>query len=361
VTGADSELRRLRARLAEMTDEAANNERILKRSQQREMALLQAVTLPALLDHMVGGLQDSFKLDAVTLLLEDPSHEIRHLLLAAERRPADCVGVAFVDTLFGMAPQLANLRRPWLGRFVPADHQLLFPGSAALGSIALLPLIWHQELVGSLNLGSTDATRFTRHHGTDFLAHLGVVAGFALENTLNRARLVRSGLTDTLTGWHNRRYLKSRLAEELSRSSRQSSPLTCLMIDVDYFKQVNDRFGHLVGDEVLREVAQRIESQVRSSDVAARYGGEEFVILLPDTSLSDGERLAQRVRAAVADSPITLPGGLDLDLTVSIGLAETRPAGDAELKLAGERLLAQADVALYEAKGAGRNAVAIAG
>ena len=324
------------------------------------MALLQADTLPALLDLMVGGLKSSFKLDAVTLLLEDPSHEIRHLLLAAERRADDCVGVTFVDALFGIAPQLANLRRPWLGRFVPADHQLLFAGLADLGSIALLPLVWRQNLVGSLNLGSTDRTRFTRHHATDFLAHLGVVAGFALENTFNRARLVRSGLTDTLTGWHNRRYLKSRLVEELSRAGREHSPLTCLMIDVDHFKRVNDRFGHLVGDEVLREVAQRIESEVRTSDVAARYGGEEFVVLLPNTNLSDAERLAQRVRTAVAGSPIALADGSQLDLTVSIGLAQTRPGSDAELKLAGERLLAQADVALYEAKGAGRNAVALA-
>ena len=361
MTDRDAEVRRLRARLAEMTDEAANNERILKRSQQREMALLQADTLPALLDQLAMGLKSSFHLDAVTVILCDPSHEIRHLLLAADRRPDEFARVMFVDALFGIAPQLANLRRPWLGQFLPADHQLLFPSGADLGSIALLPLVWRQELVGSLNLGSADATRFTRHHGTDFLEHLGIVAGFALENTVNRARLVRSGLTDTLTGWNNRRYLKSRLSEELARACRDHSPLACLMIDVDHFKAVNDRFGHLVGDEVLREVAQRIESQVRASDVAARYGGEEFVILLPGTALDDGERLAQRVRGAVAGSPIEVSAGSQLELTVSIGLAEARPQADSELKLAGERLLAQADVALYEAKASGRNTVALAG
>lgn len=356
----DAEVRRLRARLSEMTDEAANNERILKRSQQREMELLQAETLPALLDQLVNGLKASFRLDGVSLLLVDPTHEIRHLLLAAGRRPSDFRGVTFVDVLFGMAPQLANLRRPWLGMFVSSDHQLLFPGARGLGSIALLPLIRRRELMGSLNLGSADKTRFTRHHATDFLEHLSVVAGFALENTVNRARLVRSGFTDTLTGWNNRRYLKARLGEELARAVRDAEPLVCLMIDVDHFKTVNDRFGHLVGDEVLREVAQRIEGQVRASDVAARYGGEEFVIILPRTTLADGERLAERVRQAVSEIPIALASGVELELTVSIGLAETQPAADSELKLAGEQLLAEADVALYEAKAAGRNAVALA-
>ena len=356
----DAEVRRLRARLAEMTDEAANNERILKRSQQREMRLLQADTLPALLEQLVSGLQSSFKLDAVSLVLCDPAHEIRHLLLAADQRPDECAGVLFVDTLFGMAPQLTHLRRPWLGQFVPADHQLLFPGARDLGSIALLPLVWHQDLVGSLNLGAAEPTRFTRHHGTDFLEHLGVVAGFALENTVNRARLVRSGLTDTLTGWNNRRYLTSRLGEELARARRNASPLACLMIDVDHFKTVNDRFGHLIGDEVLREVAQRIEAQVRASDVAARYGGEEFVILLPGTGLTEAEPLAERIRSAVAGTPIQVASGDRLVLTVSIGLAAAQPQADSELKLAGEHLLAQADVALYEAKAAGRNTVALA-
>src|SRR5690606_12847583 len=113
-------------------------------------------------------------------------------------------------------------------------------------------------------------------------------------NVVNRARLLRSGFTDVLTGWHNRRYLQVRLAEELARARRDESTLVCLMLDLDHFKQINDTWGHGAGDEVLREVAQRVESQVRDSDVAARYGGEEFVILLPHTDVAAGRLLAER-------------------------------------------------------------------
>jgi diguanylate cyclase (GGDEF)-like protein len=131
------------------------------------------------------------------------------------------------------------------------------------------------------------------------------------------------------------------------------------MIDVDHFKSVNDRFGHLAGDELLRQLAHCISGEVRGSDVSARYGGEEFVVLLPGTGIAAGFILAERIRAAVAAEPFELPAGSPLPVTVSIGVAEHSPALDErDLNVAGERLLALADVALYEAKSGGRNAVA---
>lgn len=132
------------------------------------------------------------------------------------------------------------------------------------------------------------------------------------------------------------------------------------MIDVDHFKSINDRFGHLAGDDVLRQLAHSITGEVRGSDVSARYGGEEFVILLPGTPLATGFVLAERIRAAVAREHFAVDDvEKSLAVTVSIGVAEHGPAvADRDLKVAGERLLARADVALYEAKAAGRNAVA---
>lgn len=355
------ELLRLRAQLVSLTEQAADNESILRRSRQRELELLNAENLPVLFQRLTRGLQESFDLPHVSVLLCDPDHEVRHLLIAAGCRPEELAGVSLVDALTGIAPHYTSLREPWLGPYSAADHQLIFGRGVEPASIALIPLERQGRLMGSLNLGSADPDRYTRSHGTDFLTHLGVIASFALENAVNRARLLRSGITDVLTGWHNRRYLQTRLREELARSRRDGSSLTLLLIDIDHFKRVNDNHGHMAGDRVLTEVAQRIESRIRASDVAARYGGEEFVLLLPDTDPAAARSLAERLRAAVADEPVTLPDGTKLQLTISAGLAAAAPGrADEDLKTLADSLLARADVALYEAKSAGRDRVAAA-
>ena len=359
----DREVIELRRKISGLRDEAKRNEDAWKRSQQREMELLEADTLGILLERLTHGLQQSYRLTAVTLVLADPHHEIRHLLMAQGDHAKQHGAVLFVDSAHSLAPQLAAGRRPWLGQFVRADHELLFPGTSSLSSVALLPLTRQGRIIGSLNLGSTEARRFAGNLATDFLHHLAVIAAFCLENAVNRARLVRSGFTDVLTGWRNRRYLQTRLREELARCNREGTPLTCLMIDVDHFKPVNDRYGHLVGDEVLRQLAQCVEGEVRSSDVSARYGGEEFVILLPATGMAAGKLLAERIRNAVCAESFELSDLAEpLPITVSIGVAEYHPSPKQDdLKLAGERLIAKADLALYEAKANGRNTVVEAG
>ena len=224
----------------------------------------------------------------------------------------------------------------------------------------MIPLSHRGELLGSINLCSSDPLRFTHEHASDFLAHLGIIASFCVENTINRARLLRSGFTDVLTGWHNRRYLTVRINEELARARRDGSKLVCLMLDIDHFKKVNDTWGHAAGDAVLRELAQRIEMQVRASDVGARYGGEEFVVLLPSTDVSSASRLAERIRKDIAASPIVLPCGETVAITASIGIAEVSPEPDEkDLKTLGDSLIARADVALYAAKSAGRDRVVV--
>ncbi|MBA3563515.1 MAG: sensor domain-containing diguanylate cyclase [Gammaproteobacteria bacterium] len=356
---ADLELRRLKERLVVLTDEAAKNEIILRRSQARELDLLNAQDLPVLLRLLTQGLADSYGLNAVTLLVTDPDHRVRHLLMGSGHSLEAFAGVHFVDSLTGMAPQFGSFHKPWLGPYLGADHQLVFPSVQNLRSIALMPLRRQERPVGSLNFGSSDPARFTRHHATDFLNHLATIASFCLENGVNRALLVRSGVTDVLTGWHNRRYLQARLQEELARARRDASALICLLLDVDHFKKVNDTYGHLAGDNVLKEIAARVNDEVRESDVAARFGGEEFAILLPDSGLDSARRFAERVRAAVSASPIDTGSDSAVTVTVSIGIASIRPTADAEdLKSLGEQLLAEADVALYRAKAEGRDRVA---
>lgn len=356
----EADVREMRLRIATLMEEAATNERLLKKSQERELELLKAETLAELFDAICNGLARSYGLNAVTLLLWDPEHEIRHLLIADEVINA-LPKVIFTDSVVAMAPQFNAFHKPWLGPYMGCDHQLLFPSIPDIRSVALIPLRRHDRLQGSLNFGSADEKRFSRHLGTDFLAHLGVIASFAIENTINRGRLVRSGLTDFLTGWHNRRYLHARLSEELSRAQRQGSILVCLVIDLDKFKEINDRYGHLAGDTALREAAQRVDAQIRGSDAAARFGGDEFVVLAPGISIEQAAALAERIRSSVAESPVELSDGVTCAMSVSIGVASIQLSREERtLEAHGQRLLAEADAALYRAKSLGRNRVEIA-
>ena len=352
------ELAQVNARFAALSDEFRRNMSILRRSYERELTLLNAENIGALFQTMTKGLRDSYGVEQVTVAFADPDHDVRHLLAAEGTEPEELPGLRLVEALTGLAPQYVALRRPWLGPYRASDHALLFPGRSNITSIAIIPLIHKGALLGSINFGSTDESRFTREHATDFFAHLGAIASFALENVLNRARLLRSGFTDVLTGWNNRRYLQVRLVEELAQARRDASTLVCLMLDIDHFKSVNDTYGHAAGDAVLRELAQRIESQVRVSDIAARYGGEEFVVLLPGAELESGKLLAERIREAVSATPIEIGSGKSVTITASIGIASIAPGRDVDdLKTTGDSLLARADVALYSAKSAGRDRV----
>jgi diguanylate cyclase (GGDEF)-like protein len=250
------------------------------------------------------------------------------------------------------------LSKPWLGPYVGADHHLLFPSAANLKSAALVPLPRKDRATGALCFGSRDPSRFTRHHGTDFLAHLGAVAAVCIENAVNRARLLRAGITDFLTGWHNRRYLQQRLKEELARAQRRAGSIACLMIDIDRFKSINDGYGHLAGDNALKEIAHRVEGQIRSMDTAARFGGDELAILLPDTTAVEAARLGERIREVIVAEPFVLTPQVERELTVSVGVAAITPGRhEADLKAVADRLLADADAALYRAKALGRNRV----
>ena len=358
----DRDLAELRRRIARLAGEARNNEEAWKRAQRREMALLEAESLPALFGHLTTGLRRGYRLQAASVALADPDHEIRNLLRGQGAEPDNLEDVLFVDAVGHLVPKLRSRARPWLGAFTERLHGPLFPGQEPLESVALLPLIRRTRIIGSLHFGSDDPDRFTQTHATDFLRHLAGIAAFGVESATNRARLVQRAFTDALTGWHNRSYLETRLAEELSRSQREHTSLVCLMLDVDHFKRVNDDHGHAAGDTVLREVARRIRAEVRASDISARYGGEEFIVLLPRTQLEAGRLLAERIRTAVSAEPLGV-GVLDtpLTVTVSIGLAQYPPVGRRDdPDNAAKQLVANADRALYEAKAAGRNVVALA-
>ncbi|HWB10860.1 MAG TPA: GGDEF domain-containing protein [Pirellulales bacterium] len=170
--------------------------------------------------------------------------------------------------------------------------------------------------------------------------------------------------TDGLTQIYNKRYLMEVADRELRRASRANIPFSVLMIDVDYFKSINDDHGHLVGDEVLIELARRLRSVLRGGEVLGRYGGEEFCLLLPDTGQEEARQTGERLRAVVAERSFRYDGK-ELAVTVSIGAATAEPAAQmtatqtTATQTTAADLMAAADVQLYAAKRAGRNRVCV--
>jgi diguanylate cyclase (GGDEF)-like protein len=187
---------------------------------------------------------------------------------------------------------------------------------------------------------------------------LASIASLCLQNALNRERLVVEGHTDPLTRWRNRRYLDMRLPQEVARAIRYREPLSCLILDVDHFKHVNDRYGHSAGDCVLRELAERVSTHLRSSDLPVRYGGEEFVVFLIRTPEHHASGVAERIRQSIAAAPFRVPGDQLIHVSVSVGTAELQP-GDApnDPVALGASMLHKADAALYRAKAQGRNRI----
>ena len=349
----------LRDLLSDVKRDAAHNEKVLRRFQERELALLGAADLVELLERLTRGMRRSFGLDCLKLKLLDP-FRVLHDLLAPHA--ADGSGRLHDVELCGDVPatlaRFDHLRMPWLGPWSDTAHEKLF-GWRVGGSVALLPLAHTEGLAGYLCLGSRDPGRFKTHQATDFLAHLASTAAVCLENAVNRERLRLAGLTDSLTGLYNRRHLHHRLNQEVTRSQRYGQALSCLFVDADHFKLVNDRHGHAIGDQALIAIAQRLRTRLRASDLATRYGGEEFAVLLPETGLDSALVLAEQVRATIAETSIPSGPSDDIRVTVSIGVAEL-DSGD-QRQDAGDRLLQAADEALYAAKSAGRNCVRSAG
>jgi two-component system cell cycle response regulator len=181
----------------------------------------------------------------------------------------------------------------------------------------------------------------------ELLQALGNQIGTGIDNARVYEEAKGLALHDPLTGLANRRYLELTFTENLARARRHGAPFAIIMFDIDYFKKYNDTYGHDAGDEILVTTARVVTAQVRGIDFLARYGGEEFILLLPDTTLSQGGAVAEKVRQLVESA---------VGVTISLGMS----AYDAELANSKESMINQADKALYRAKGQGRNQVVLA-
>ena len=221
----------------------------------------------------------------------------------------------------------------------------------ALARSVMTPL--HSLETGAERFGAGDLSYRVQPIGQDELGQLGRTFNAMAEKLAQSQTLLREMSTrDSLTGLINYREFHRQLAEEAERSRRYGRPFSLLMLDIDYFKTINDTYGHLGGDKALRALAALIRGEVRPTDIVARYGGEEFVLVLPETAGPGALTLAERLRARVAGHVIAVTADQTISLTVSIGLASFPNETDSV-----QKLLSAADQALYAAKAAGRNRV----
>ncbi|MDR7272931.1 diguanylate cyclase (GGDEF)-like protein [Pelomonas saccharophila] len=343
-----AQIQELRRQLQSLLDAAKANERKLDRFDALERRLVAVSSMEELVNLLLVDCREDFGLDAAELWLLDPDEELRRALPALPMVKApqlldshgplkDLFGAARTSRLVGPGPDEALLAKA-------------FSPEAGVRSAALLPLIRQGLLIGSLHFGSRDPERYDTASGTKFLDRLSAIAAIAIESMLNRERLRRAGMTDGLTGVHNRRYFDHRSLIEFSQAVRHRYPLACLFLDIDHFKAINDRHGHPAGDEVLRQVGGLILRSLRTGDLAARYGGEEFVVLLPRTDLAGACEVAERIRLMVQEAPFVTPEGGTVGATLSAGLAMLNASATSFADL-----LSAADRALYEAKRGGRN------
>jgi two-component system cell cycle response regulator len=262
--------------------------------------------------------------------------------LMAARGPVDLIIVNAAAKTFDGLRFAAQIRSDEATRSLPIlaivdfDERARLVKALEIGVNDVLPRpIDPQEMAARVK------TQIRRKRYTDYLRE-------NLDQSLELA------VTDQLTGLHNRRYMESQLDALVRRAVvGGGDPVALLVIDIDHFKKVNDGFGHAVGDEVLREFAVRLASNVRAMDLPVRFGGEEFVVVMPETELEHAHRIAERIRLHVAGSPFRVMGGEELlTVTISIGVAASLRAEDTPTKL-----IRRADEAMYEAKARGRNRV----
>ena len=351
-----TELCILQSHLDRLLERIRQNDDKLHRFHALETELLALNSLRELVEHVLADTRAVFDLEHVSLTLIDRKGELRQFVVEDGLQPEKLPGLNLIPEENPLREWFGRAFRPYLGG-CKARHRHLFPDGEP-ASIALLPLARRGRLLGSLNLGSDETDRFTYAMATDFLDRLRSVLSVCLENTLNFELLRRTSLIDTLTGVNNRRFFEQRLSEEIDRAQRSGEPLTCLFLDIDHFKRINDTYGHQTGDLVLAEVAQQIRTQLRSNDVLARYGGEEFVALLSGADLERGIEVAERIRQRIENLEIVDHNQKTVTVTLSIGVAEydpelVSPVGKEDLV----RLLELADQALYVAKREGRNRV----
>ena len=221
----------------------------------------------------------------------------------------------------------------------------------------MFPLVNENTLLGCIAAKSMG----TEFNETDinYLEQLAKQSSSTINRAIVYAEILKHATMDALTGFYNRHQLEERIKQETSKAKRQNTPLCVIMTDIDFFKRVNDTYGHAAGDLVLQTVSKTIRSKLREYDIAGRYGGEEFALLLPNTRTEEAIMVAERLRKAVENKKVDFSKinsektNATINVTISSGIYEFKKSDTSD------DLLKKADKALYEAKESGRNRIVV--
>ncbi|MBN2013390.1 sensor domain-containing diguanylate cyclase [candidate division KSB1 bacterium] len=332
------------------------NERLLELYSLYQISLALSVTLDLndILKSIKTLFRKTFKVDQYSIMLLDDSTEIMH-----------------IESSFGLGKKVQNRKYHYginiFGKSMAMEDLIYIPDMSQeaeyeffpngktrqSGSFLTIPLIPTDGIpIGVLNLYRKEVRSFS-NRDIRLLSKIAEQIAKVIDKTLLFKQTKEMSVTDELTGIYNRRYFNQRFEREVVRAKRYKRPLTLMMIDIDFFKNYNDLNGHILGDEVLKRVANLLEGNIRKADLLARFGGEEFVLLLPELDKEQAFVVAEKLRKAIQDA--VFPEELNQPnrkLTISIGMATLL-----EDTYTSTELLDFADKALYKAKQMGRNRV----
>ncbi|GAA3932411.1 DUF484 family protein [Litoribacillus peritrichatus] len=350
----ESKYKELQKQFSGLIENARLNEQLFKRFSQFEARLMESKDLTTLLNAMTTEFGDYFEVPYLKLVLD---RKIFDQLRVTPLNLNDFEGILTFD-LTNCSHLLINKSGSLYMGATPKriSSEIHIPINTL--SFAQLPLIRNNTLLGILNLGSPDQERFRPDMATDFLERMALITALCLENACNMEQVRQLSLIDGLTGVCNRRAFDDIIIQETSSAVRHQRQLSCLFIDIDHFKRINDHYGHQVGDEALKQLSAQVKPLLRRSDHLARYGGEEFAIVLPETDLQHANLIAERIRKNIAESEFSMLGQ-QLKMTLSIGVASLNGSTAEKLNIedTAHQLIKSADEQVYEAKKTGRNRV----